>query len=198
MKTVITRKRLLLGLLALFLVLQMHSYWQFRYMLSAYFDQSGDASDSTGGVAYPLVEPFFYVLEVAAVRIYHQYRLTAGGYSSPKEGWEAMSADRVHKVVSDVYIESGNSNNVGDEYYGPSQIHTKSCSLNFYDIKSCDRRYIISYNRICSFPADIYISFDHIRCQQFFIHGDEVYSDFAGVKFYPFLKNQRVNIGQEQ
>ena len=179
-----TLKRVMLVILVALIALQVPSYWQFRFMLSAYFDQSGDASDSSGAVAYPLIEPFIYVFEVAMVRIYHQHKLTSGGYPQPEGGWEAISADGVHKVVSGVYLKSGNSNNVGGEKFGYDQYHGVSCS-NF-NFSNCFRRYLIFDNNLCSFQSDIYISFNKIRCQQFFIDSDGVYSDFGGENFRLF------------
>lgn len=190
-----TRKRVALMVFIIFLVIQVHSYWQFRYMMSAYFDQSEQQSIGSGNVQFRLIEPFFYAFEVVAVRIYHEKRLFFRDYLDPDARWSPMSTEGLYKSVSDVNITSGNSEGVGDEYFSRDQIHFSGCSMTHFT-PNCDRRYIIFDDYLCSFQSNISISFNNIRCQQFFTEGGHVYTDFGGMKFkifadYPSVKPSR-------
>ncbi len=196
MKSGKTRIRLLLGLFVIFLALQVHSYWQFRYMLSDYFDRPQNPSRQTNGVAYPLIEPFGYALEVAAMRVYHLRNLWVGVDPKFNEKWTVMSSDQVYEYVADSAYLSGNTHGAGNEYFGKSQFHSTCSSVSI--ISQCTGRYVLFGNHLCSFRANVKISFDEFSCRQFFIHEGAIYTeDFWQVDSRGFLKDQLTKTSNE-
>jgi hypothetical protein len=173
MKKGITWKRVGLAVFAIFLVLQVHSYWQFRYMLTEYINPE-------------ITQPLLLAFEVGAIRIYHQRKLSSGGYLTPEHGWKAMTPNEINAYVKNSMHISGASEGVGDVYFGNFQNHKSGCSMIHIDI-NCVRRYVLFNNYLCSFPKNLQISYEQFECLQIFIDGRDIYSESRNKTH--FIKN---------
>ncbi len=163
-------KKIGLLVVLLFIVLQVHSFWAFRYRFENYFYDKVFSEEFEDNIWLQMEQPIFLAHKppFATLKYLFQY-----SYNKTPEGMEKISnRELYHLLRGNVQRFKGS---IQSTSHGYSQITFENCpSLSVTN--QCHRVYTIYDNVVCSFSSKFEVFPRKINCRIFYRQNEDIYS----------------------